>query len=128
MSNEQLRFPQAYLAMGNGDLIQVTDFNVSFGNGGKQVHTLRVKDAGHTLGNPECSATFNSVISENGPERNYWRDVKRGTVRQLRAKIPGGRTTLTITGIFTAANTDGPLDDATKIACTFIGALDEPEV
>jgi hypothetical protein len=128
MAGEQLKFPQAYLAMGNGDLVQVTNFSVTLGNGGKQQHTLRVKGAGVTLGNQESQATFDSAISENGPERNYWRDVIEGTIRQLRVKVPGGRTTLVINGMFTQCDLDGPLDDSTKVSCTFIGHMEKPEV
>ena len=126
-AGEQLRYPQASIAMGNGDLVDVTNFNVDFSNGAKQIHTLRQKAAGHSLGVEECTITFDSVISENGPERNYWKDCKRGIVRQVRAKAPGGRTNLTCNGVYSKVTFDGPLDDATKVSCTFIGKLEEPE-
>jgi len=128
MGGEQLKYPQAYLAMGNGDLVQVTNFTATLGNGGKQQHTLRRRGAGVILGNQESQATFDSAIDENGPERNYWRDVIDGTIRQLRVKVPGGRTTLVINGMFTQCDLDGPLDDATKVSCTFIGHMEKPEV
>jgi|ERR687898_1647080 hypothetical protein len=124
----QLKYPKAFLAMGNGDLIQVTNFSVQQTNGGKQKHTLRRPASGVSTGNPEHTVTFDSEIDENGPERNYWKDCKRGTIRQIRAKLPGGRTTLVVEGIFTQVNTDGPLDDATKVSCTFVGDMDEPEI
>lgn len=122
MADEQLRYDQAYLAMGNGDLIQVTDFRVAFGNGAKQVHTLRRKGAGIVMGNPETQVTFNSSIDEDGPERDHWRSAQKGEIKQLRAKLPGGKT-LVVTGVYSQVDTDGPLDDATKVACTFIGKL-----
>lgn len=127
MAGEQLKFPQAYLAMGNGDLLLVTNFTVTLGNGGKQAHTIRVKGAGIIPGNQESTVTFDSIIPETGPERNYWRDVIEGNIRQLRAKVPGGRTTLTVNGSFTQCDLDGPLDDATKTSCTFIGHMEKPE-
>lgn len=124
----QLKFPKAFLAMGNGDLIQVTNFTVTYGNSGKQKHSLRRPGAGVAFGNPECTVTFDSEIDENGPERNYWRSIELGTFHQLRAKLPGGRTVLTVEGAFTQCDTDGPLDDATKVSCTFVGKMDRPEV
>jgi len=127
-AGEQLKFPQAYLAMGNGDLIQVTNFTITLGSGAKQAHTLRRRGAGIIPGNQESQATFDSIISEDGIERNYWRDVIEGTIRQLRAKIPGGKTTLTLNGAFSQCDLDGPLDDATKVSCTFIGHMEKPEV
>lgn len=126
-AGEQLRYPQAYLAMGNGDLVQVQNFNVDFGNGGKQVHTLRRPGAGVSTGLRECTVTFDSVIDEDGPERNHWRDCENGTIKQIRAKVPGGRTTLVVNGIYNKVTLDGPLDDATKVSCTFVGKLDVPE-
>lgn len=127
MAQEVLKYPQAALAMGNGDLVQVTNCTVTLTNNGKQVHTLRKKGAGVTLGTQETSVTFDFAIDETGPERNYWRDVMRGTIRQLRLKAPGGRTTLTVNGIFTGCDTDAPLDDATKGSCTFIGHMEDVE-
>lgn len=121
-------YPKAFLAMGNGDLVQVTNFTVSYGNGGKQKHTLRRPANGVVKGNPECSVTFDSEIDEDGPERNYWKMCDAGEIKQIRAKLPGGRTVLTVEGMFTQVNTDGPLDDATKVSCTFIGKMDRPEV
>jgi hypothetical protein len=125
MADEQLVYPQAFIAQGNGDLLQVTNFTLSFTNGAKLKHTLRRKGAGHTLGNPETTVTYDAEIDEDGPERNYWRDAQRGTIRQLRAKIPGGRTTLTVNGVYSQVDLDGPLDDATKVKCTFIGKLED---
>lgn len=124
MAAEQLRYPQAFIAMGNGDLVQVQNFTVTLTNGGKQVDTLRRKGAGFTLGLEASTVTFTAVIDEDGIERNYWRDVKKGTVRQLRAKIPGG-TVLTLNGIFTQCDLDAPIDDATKVNCTFIGHMED---
>lgn len=123
---DQPLYPQTYIAMGNGDLIDVTDLNVDFGNGAKNVHTLRRQCAGQTLGNREATVTFNSAISEDGPERNYWKDCQRGIVRQIRVKVPGGETVLVCTGRFSKVTLDGPLDAETKVSCTFIGRLEEP--
>lgn len=121
---EQEFYPQAYLAMGNGDLVQVTNFRVAYTTGAKQVHTIRKKGAGITFGNEECTVTFDSVISEDGPERDYWKRAKRKQIGQLRAKVPGGKV-LPVSGVFSAVDLDGPLDTATKCSCTFIGALSD---
>lgn len=123
--SEQVKYPQAYLAMGNGDLVSVTNFTVTLTNNGRQVHTLRRKGAGVLLGTQESTVTFDFVISEDGPERNIWRDVMRGTIRQIRAKAPGGKTTLTLNGMFTGCDLDGPLDDATKGSATFVGHMED---
>lgn len=124
---EQLIFPQAFLAQGNGDLLQVTNFALTLTNNGKQVHTLRRKGAGVTRGTQESTATFDSAIDEDGPERNYWRDVMRGIIRQIRCKAPGG-IVMTLNGMYTQCNLDGPLDDATKVSCTFIGHMDDVDI
>jgi hypothetical protein len=121
---EQEFFPKAFIAQGNGDLVKVTNVAVSLTNNGKQVHTLRQPGAGVTIAPPESEITFDFVIGETGFERDYVRDVQRGTIRQLRFKAPGGGV-LTHNGIYTKVSIDGSLDDAVKGSCTFIGALEE---
>lgn len=121
---EQEFFSKAFIAQGNGDLTKVTNLSVSLANGGKQVHTLRKPGAGVTIGPPESEISFDFVIGEDGFERDYVRDVQRGTIRQLRVKTPGGGV-LTHNGIYTKVSIDGPLDDAVKGSCTFVGALEE---
>lgn len=122
--NDQKIFPQSYLAMENGDLVQVQDFKITTSNKGKQVHTQRRTGAGVVKGKTETTITFNSVIDEDGIERNYLRFVQKGTIKQIRAKCPGGLV-LTVNGMFTTCDIDGPLEDATKVSCTFIGKLDD---
>ena len=125
-TTEQLLLPQSYLAMGSGDLVQVQDFRVTLTDNSKQVHTLRRKGAGITQGVEESTVTFNSVLDEDGSERDYWRLVQKKIVKQIRAKAPGGKT-LVINGKFSGVDLDGPLDDATKIACTFIGKMEDQQ-
>ena len=127
-NGEMLRFPQASIAMGNGDLVEVTDFNVDFSNGAKVVHLLRRSGAGVVIGVRECTVTFNAPIDEDGPKRNYWKDCEEGTIRQIRAKVPGGTTVLVVNGVYSKVTLDGPLDDATKVSCTFIGRLEKPSI
>lgn len=121
---EQLIYPQAFLAQGNGDLLQVTNFTLNLTNNAKQVHTLRRKGSGVTLGTEESTVGFDFAIDEDGAERDYWKDVQRGTIRQLRAKIPGGKT-LTVNGAYQGVDLDAPLDDATKGSASFIGKLED---
>lgn len=118
--NEQLIYPQAAIAMDSGDLVQVTNFQASFTNNAKQKHTIRRRGAGISFGNPESQVTFDSIIDEDGPERDYWRLAKKKQIKQLRVKLPGGKT-LVYNGAYKEVKTDGPLDDATKVSCVFIG-------
>lgn len=120
---EQLIYPKAFIAQGNGDLVQVTNFSITLTNNAKQVHTLRKKGAGITLGTQESTVSFDFVIDEDGPERNYWRDVMAGTIRQLRAKGPN--VSWTLNGAYQSCDLDAPLDDATKGSATFIGHMEE---
>lgn len=117
-------FSKAYLAQGNGDLVRVTNFTINYGNGGKQVHTLREDGAGVTLGVRETSVSFDFPIGDTiGMERAYVKAIQDGTIVQLRAKIPG-RKVFTMNGIYNAITLDAPLDDAVKGSCTFVGKLE----
>ena len=114
-------YPKGRIAMGNGDLADVTDVQIKTTNGGKQVHTLRKRGAGTTLGKEETSVTFKSAVTEDGPERDYWKMCQKGQVKTLRIKLPA--KTLTVEGIYTEVDGELPIDDAVHVNCTFVGKL-----
>lgn len=122
---EQRKYPQAYIAQGNGDFISCRSFNVKTTNNAKQIHTLREKGSGFTLGVEESTITGECVISEAGPEREFHRQMKEGEPIQMRVKIPGGGV-FTYNGVYSGIDIDGPLDDATKFSFTFIGHMERP--
>lgn len=121
---DPLIYPKAQLAMGNGDLMQVTNFSHNIDNKGKQQHTLRRTGAGLVMGKAESEVTFDYAVDEDGPEHNYIRMVQKGTIRQLRAKLPGG-SVIVINGMATRHGLDAPLEDAVKGSVRFIGHTDD---
>jgi hypothetical protein len=116
-------FPRGYIALGAGDLVDVTNIKIDTKNNGKQVHTIRRRGAGLTMGNEETTITFDAVIGEQGQEADWLKAVKKGTIKQLRLKIPG--QTIAANGMFTDIGIEVPLDDAIKLSMTFIGHVDE---
>lgn len=116
-------YPLAYLSMGNGDLMQVTDFTYTIDNKGKQVHTQRREGAGVVKGKSESEVTFNFAVDEDGVEHDYVRLVQRGTIKQIRVKCPGGDN-YALTGMFTKCVTNGPLEDAVTGNARFIASTD----
>jgi hypothetical protein len=112
-------YPRAAIAMDNGDLVQVTNFTVSGNNNAKMKATLRRRSAGVVYGNFDGSLKFSMEFGETGPERDYIGMVLKGTVKQVRVKLPGGLT-LVCDGKYQSFDIDQPLDDATKIDLTFI--------
>lgn len=125
MANNQQTYDQAYLAQGNGDFVQCTDFTIDTTNNGKQVHTLRRKGSGVVLGVQESNVSFNLAIDGEGPERTFHSQMIRGKEIQLRGKIPGGEV-LTLNGKYTAIGVGAPLDDAVTYAVSFVGHLETP--
>lgn len=114
-------YPRGRIAVGSGDLIDVTNIKVTTTNNAKQVHTILQKGAGITLGVEETTVTFDSVISEDGQERDYFALVKTGRIGQLRIKIPG--ETLTVEGSYKTRDFELPLDDSIKLSMEFVGHL-----
>jgi hypothetical protein len=112
-------YPRGQIALGNGDLIDVISVKVSQTNNAKQVHTIRQKGAGITLGTEETTVSYEAVVSEDGQERDYFALVKKGTIVQLRIKVPG--ETITVQGAYQSRDFDLPLDDAIKLSLNFIG-------
>ena len=120
---DQLIYPRGQIALGTGDLLDVTNIKIDITNNGKLVHTIRKPGAGVTLGVSEVTVSFDAVISEEGQERDYFAMVKKGTIVQLRVKIP--KETLTVNGIFTTRSFELPLDDAIKVSLSFLGTLSD---
>jgi len=124
MSTEpQKIFPRGFIAMGNGDLIQVTNVKIDHTNNAKQVHTIRQKGAGITLGVEETTVSFDAVVSEDGPERDYLKMLKKGEIKQIRIKIPG--ETISINGTVSSLSKELPLDAEIKFSITFIGHTED---
>lgn len=120
----QKKFPRGFIAMGNGDLIQVTNIKVDHVNNAKQVHTIRKKGAGIVMGVEETTISFDAVVDEDGPERDYLKLLKSGEIKQLRVKIPG--ETISVNGVVSALSKELPLDAEIKFSITFIGHTESP--
>lgn len=116
-------YPRGQIALATGDLIDVISVKVSTTNNAKQVHTIRQKGAGITLGVEETTVSYEAAISEDGQERDYFALVKKGTIVNLRVKIPG--ETMTIQGTYNTRDFDLPLDDAINLSMNFVGHLVE---
>lgn len=124
MSEEQKVFPKGQIAMGNGDLIDVTNVRFAIVNNGKQIHTLRRSGAGMFKGNEETTVSFDAVVSEDGPERDYLKMVKTGAIKALRLKIPG--ETVTVNGMVTSRTTEFSTDNEIKFSLEFKGKAEDP--
>lgn len=120
---EQLQYPRGQIAMGNGDLLQVTNVKIDHVNGAKQQHTLRRMGAGISMGVEETTVSFDAIVDEEGSERDYLKLLKKGTIKQLRMKVPG--ETITVNGVASALSRELPIDDAIKYSITFIGHTED---
>lgn len=123
MASEQKLFPRGQVAMDTGDLADAVNVKIDTTNNAKQVHTIRQKGAGVTLGVEETTVTLDLLISEDGPERNWIKLLKNGTIKQLRIKVPG--ETYTVNGVVKQVGIELPIDDAIKQNVVFIGKQED---
>lgn len=114
-------YPRGQIALASGDLIDVTSVKISTTNNAKQVHTIRQKGAGITLGVEETTVSYDAAISQDGQERDYFALVKKGTIVNLRVKIPG--ETMTVEGTYSMRDFDLPLDSEIVLSMSFVGHL-----
>ena len=70
-------------------------------------------------GPKECTVNFDGVISEQGEEADWLKMVEKGSIKQVRLKIPG--RTITINGSYSQVSYELPVDDSIKFSLTFIG-------
>jgi hypothetical protein len=120
------KYAQSFIAQGNGDFVSAQSFTVNTTNNAKQVHTLREKGSGYTLGTEETNISVEMVVSDAGPEREFYRQLKEGEAVQLRIKIPGGDVFI-FDGVYTGIDLDAALDDATKLSLKFVGHMQRPQ-
>lgn len=114
-------YPRGQIALASGDLIDAVSIKVSTTNNAKQVHTIRRKGAGITLGVEESTVSYESAINEDGQERDYFALVKKGNIVNLRVKIPG--ETMTFQGAYQMRDFDLPLDAEITLSMSFVGHL-----
>jgi hypothetical protein len=123
MATEQKLYPRGQVAMDNGDLADAINIKIDITNNAKQVHTIRQKGAGITMGVEETTVTLDLVISEEGQERDFVKFLKQGTIKQFRVKVPGA--TFTINGAVKQVGIELPIDDAIKQNIVFIGHMED---
>jgi len=123
MAADQKIYPVGRIAMSTGDLFDVVDVKVDQKNNAKQQHTLRRSGNGIFKGPEETTVSFNATVSEDGPEHDYLRDLKRGRIRELRIKIPG--ETLTVKGMASSRSLEFSTDDAIKYSIEFVGHTED---
>ena len=88
-SNDFLDYPKGVVAMGSGDLLDAADITIAFEDGEKVMATLRMNPAGSTHGMRSASATWKSLVSKEGFERDYMTKYRKREVVQIRLKVPG---------------------------------------
>jgi hypothetical protein len=119
-NGEFLNYPKARIALGAGDLVQVTKFNLKTTNGAKLKHTLRRRGAGKTMGVVESTLSFDLDVDEDGIERDYLDMILTGEDQTVSIKLPGGETR-TFVGTATSETVDQPIDDACTVSIEMIG-------
>jgi hypothetical protein len=107
--------------MGSGDLAKITNVKLDSTNNAKQVHTIKKKGAGITLGVEEHTLSFDIVVGEEGEERDWYEMLKRGQIKEARIKVPG--RTITIEGAVKTIGLELPLDDTIKQSVQVVGAM-----
>lgn len=112
-------FPKGQIALGNGTLKQVTNIRHRITNNGKLIHTLARSPAGTFKGNIDTELSFDAYVDEDGYERDYFRDVVEGRIKQFRIKVPG--ETIAVTGINTERSVEIQTDDGVKYSVSGIG-------
>lgn len=120
--NNLLRFPRGQIAI-SGDLRQATDAEFTFTNGAVLRHTLRSTDgpAGFTQGNKEVSGSVNTIISEDGIERDYLDFAKTLEGKRFQFKTP--LSTYVIEGVVQSVTIRLVQDNAVEANVTLIGTL-----
>ena len=118
--NDDLKvFTKAAVALGNGDLMDVTDAKIEQSRDVKLVHTMRVTAAGIFIGHEGTTFSCNAVCPTTGPERDYYQMLRTGRIKTVRVKIPG--ETFAIVGAVSKRVLELPEDAPIKYSIDFVG-------
>jgi hypothetical protein len=113
--------PRGQVTVGNGTLQFASTARVSARNGAKLKHALRKSPSGVTLGNNEADGELTLDISEDGPERNFWKLLASGEVTEFIYEIPADDQAFE--AVVSQIDVDFPNDDAVTKRVAWIGAL-----
>ena len=119
MADELKLYPVGRLAQGNGDLVQVTNVRHRISNNAKLQHTLRRSPSGIFRGPIDTELSFDAASDEDGFERDYFDDIRKGTIKQYRIKVPG--ETINVTGMVSERTVETSTDDVIKYSITIMG-------
>ena len=114
-------YPKASIAMGNGDLLDVYNVELTITANKKVIHTLRRDAAGIFKGPVEATVSFSSKIGKNGEELDYLEMVRNHVIKSLRLKLPN--RTVTIEGEYGEVKYSSGNDDAIDLSTTFSGGV-----
>lgn len=116
-NNDFPDYPKGQVGFESGDLVDCADITVSFQDGEKVLATLRQNPAGSTHGARSCEASFKSLISHEGFERDYMTAYRKRKPVKIRLKVPGvvfsvvGR----LSSLQIVANVDNALEFTAKV-------------
>jgi len=118
-SNDFLDYPKGVVAMGAGDLLDAADITIAFEDGEKVMATLRMNPAGSTHGMRSATATYKSLISKDGFERDYMTKYRKREVVQIRLKVPG--MVFTAVGRLSKPQIVANVDNAIEFTVSVVG-------
>ena len=98
MSKEYLDYPKASVSFQGGELMDNFEVSIERDVGEQTVHTFRNKGeaCGSTSGKQKTTVTLKNAIPETGMERDYFGNLRKRKVLNVRVKVPG--KTISITG------------------------------
>ena len=114
MSETLQRYPRGSLGHGPGALVEVENVKLTITTNAKLKHTIAASPSGYTTGTNEATLSFKMLLGENGPERDFYEELRAGTVNSFRLMLPGSLT-FRVTGVVSKTDFDVPLDDAVAI-------------
>lgn len=114
MSETLQRYPRGALGHGPGALVEIENVKLTITTNAKLKHTLAASPSGYTTGTNEATLSFKMLVGENGVERDFYTELRAGTVNSFRLMLPGSLT-FHVTGVVSKTDFDVPLDDAVAI-------------
>jgi hypothetical protein len=119
MAATPVLYYKAQLALGSGNLMDVTNFRIEFMDNSKKVNTFGGE--GIFQGSQDSTLSFDFSVGQYGEEADWVDMVKTLSIKQFRFKVPS--RTLTFEGKISNYSLESTLDSEIKGSVTVIGNL-----
>lgn len=121
-TEELIRFTPGQVAVGGGKMRDATMADFEYVNNAKIIHVMGGE--GVVVGTKQASGNLKVLVSEQGPERDFFAMISKGSNQKLQYEIP--TLNIEIEGVFNKLNGSIQVGTEVELSLSWVGILKSP--